>query len=313
MNYYIGVEGGGSKTTIILVNEHDETLITQTEGPSNYHAVGLETATHNIMHGITTCIEKTCTIPQDITAIAMGLAGHNNDTDHQTLQNALNKKLSEINLPNPTIVNDAVISLKSAQQNPNAIILICGTGSNCYGVNAHGQEAWVGGLEWLISDEGSGYMMGQRALRAATQSMDGRIPHTILEELVTTKLNVPNMREAATIVHAPAFTKSKVAELALLVFEAESRGDKVAKKIIQDSINEAFLMVATAAKNLKIEQEIFDFIPTGSILHNPVFSNPLTTLLKSEYPKINLITREKPAIWGAILLARAPTSHFIIQ
>jgi N-acetylglucosamine kinase-like BadF-type ATPase len=304
MHYFLGVEGGGSKTNILLTDQNENKLAENTTGPSNYHVVGIEGVVNTIIQGIHVCLDHAVIQPQDVAAICMGLAGLNTQTDRDILDTALTPKLQQINLPQPTLVNDAVISLVSAAEKPNAVLLISGTGSNCYGVNEQGEEVWVGGLEQLLSDDGSGYMIGAKALRVATQSMDGRIPHSILEDLVLQKLQVPNMREASRIVQSPAFTKTKVAELAPVVFEAEQKGDIAAKKIIQESINEAYIMVSTAVKRLGLETKEFDFVLTGSISHTEVFNKPLINMLKSEYHKINITSREKPPLMGAIKLAK---------
>jgi N-acetylglucosamine kinase-like BadF-type ATPase len=46
--YYIGVEGGGTKTKGIIVTSSAAVIASAEAGPSNYHSAGLETAKANI-------------------------------------------------------------------------------------------------------------------------------------------------------------------------------------------------------------------------------------------------------------------------
>jgi N-acetylglucosamine kinase-like BadF-type ATPase len=305
MNYFLGVEGGGSKTNVLLADQDSTQIATATTGPSNYHVVGITGAVVNIIDGIYQCLEKARINPSKIRGIGMGIAGINTDTDKKNLDEAISPKLEMRGLPKAEIVNDTVISLLASATLPNAVLLICGTGSNCYGINDASEEVWVGGIESVLSDDGSGYMMGLKALRSAAQSMDGRIQHTILEDLILKELNVVSMREASLIVQSSSFTKTNIAALAMLVFEAEKEGDSAAKKIIRESIDEAYTMVITAIRRLKIQEKEFNFILTGSISHNEVFNKPLITLLKNDYPGLRLPEKEQHPLWGAIKIAHS--------
>ena len=66
----------------------------------------------------------------------------------------------------------------------NGIIIICGTGSNCYGINEEGMHAKTTGWDYILGDEGSGTSMGFKTLRAIMKAYDGRGPQTMLIKTV---------------------------------------------------------------------------------------------------------------------------------
>lgn len=57
-----------------------------------------------------------------------------------------NSKIKNYLIPTKTIVyNDTRIGLAAGSNSKNSIMIICGTGSNCYGINEKGEEAKANG------------------------------------------------------------------------------------------------------------------------------------------------------------------------
>ncbi len=53
--YYLGVDGGGSKTLAVIVNERGEEVGRGLASGANYNSVGLETAIQHVRAAITIC------------------------------------------------------------------------------------------------------------------------------------------------------------------------------------------------------------------------------------------------------------------
>jgi N-acetylglucosamine kinase-like BadF-type ATPase len=103
------------------------------------------------------------------------------------------------------------------------------------------QVAVADGLGWLLGDEGSGFWIGQRVVRAALADLDGRGPSTALTPLLLARLGVPapsqaGDREPITAVVRALYASPPVrlADYAGLVFEAD--GDGTAGRILDDAI-----------------------------------------------------------------------------
>jgi N-acetylglucosamine kinase-like BadF-type ATPase len=202
------------------------------------------------------------------------------------------------------LVNDAVIAMRAATTNPNAILIIMGTGSNCYGTNAHGQEVWVSGLDYLLSDEAGGYTLGLKVLRAAVRSFDGRDSKTILEELVCKELQLSNLRDLKNIVYSPAYGKKEIAHFSKLALQAYQQNDLTAIRLVHEIVEEAKSMVAAAHKRLSLNGHPFDLIMVGGLTHDRIIQSLLSDQIHKDYPSSKLIFPTQKSSRGAALLAR---------
>ncbi len=309
MKYYLGVDAGGTKTHTIIVNENDEVIGEYTSGSGNHTAVGLEKALDNIFESIIAAklkAEKTIKDELTVSGSCAGLAGLDTDKDREVLTNVLDKLFYKLGLKAPIIVNDTQIGLRSATDNKNAMVIICGTGSNCYARNEEGKEVRVGGLEYILSDEASGYAMGSKALHFAAKSFDGRVKKTMLEDMIIEKLQVTNMREAKNIVHG--YEKRDFANLVYLIFDAYRQDDWAAKQIVEETVKEGFVMVKTAADKLDY-QKPFDVVYIGGLFENTNFAKKMSDRIKAEYPLANIIIHDRAPAWGAIKMAKENLQH----
>src|ERR1044071_335496 len=178
MNYIIGVDGGGTKTLALLADLDGLVIARGVSGPSNYNAVGFETACEALENAINAARSSQ---PGEISALCLGLAGAGRQEDIEQFQLWAVEKFPRTAVK---VVNDAEILLAAASPSGPALALICGTGSIVYGRTVRGELIRAGGWGYLFGDEGSGYAMGQAALRAVMQAYDRRGPSTLLTDLV---------------------------------------------------------------------------------------------------------------------------------
>src|SRR5690606_13048274 len=136
-----------------------------------------------------------------IDAAVMGLAGMDTPREHEQALAVFSNVLSGYTLRSFTLVNDVEIALEVGTDNPNALAIIADTGSNCFGRNAAGDTAKTGGMDFLLSDQGSGYEIGRYVLRSAVKSFDGRDEKSILENLVCEHFHINSIRDLKDAVH----------------------------------------------------------------------------------------------------------------
>src|SRR4030043_2174829 len=157
-NYYIGVDGGGTKTQAVLTDANKKIIKRAFSGGSNPSVFGIDASLPRIYEAVyKVTLGKLSNIPA-----CLAIAGLNSKEDKKNFYNNLfkNKKLSKILAKSSIVVNDTVAALRSATVDKNAIVVIAGTGSNCWGRNEKGEEAKAGGLDYILSDEGGGYVFG---------------------------------------------------------------------------------------------------------------------------------------------------------
>ena len=208
------------------------------------------------------------------------------------------------------MVNDIVIALESGTDNPNAVALISGTGSNCYGRNAQGQEAKTGGMDYILTDQGSGFYIGSAMLREVVKSFDDRGPKTTLEKMICEYFHLASVADLKTVVYNPTLSKAEIADLALMCFQALEQKDVVAQTIIDLAIEELTLMAVTVINKLNMGGEPLDLVLAGGVTKNQYFKAKLSEKILTQYSQIKIVVPEKEPVFGALKMAQK--AHFTI-
>lgn len=258
--YYLGVDGGGSKTLAVIVNERGEELGRGLAGSANYNAVGLEAAVRHISTAVEQATHAAgCQFP--LHKAWFGLAGIDRAADHQILLPHL-RELAEV----VHLTNDAELLL-AGLENALGVVLISGTGSIALGRDATGQRARSGGWGHILGDEGSGYVIAQQALQAVVRASDGRGPHTALSERVLHTWNLQNTDELIGEVYNEP-DKAKIASLSSCVMLTARAGDPVAAAILQQAAKELALAVHAVCQALEFPDQEVPLALGGGLLIN---------------------------------------------
>lgn len=300
--FFLAVDGGGTKTTVWVANEKGEKIGEGKAGPMSLAATSPADATANFM----TAVEQaTTSLEEDISFhVLIGLAGVDTkeEIEHAKtfFSDAFKKKCTCSEFK---VVNDTVIALASGTHSANAICLISGTGSNCFGRNANGKMINAGGLDYLLADQGSGFDIGQQTLRAAVKSYDHRSKKSLLEKLVCDHFKIDSIAQLKNKVYHPQLNKTQIAELARICFSAREQFDATANEIIAEAIEEMILMVTAVMKRLVLVNTPTDLVLIGGIATDPYTKSQLKVRLKTKYSNLNIIVPEQPPVYGALQLA----------
>jgi glucosamine kinase len=256
-----GVDGGGTKTHTVVMDQDERVLGEGDAGPSNPLRVGIAAAAIAIREAL----DRACTSARvrrtDIFAVEIGLAGARRKELSARMEDALrNLGISQIE-----VVSDAEIALFGATDGEPGVVVIAGTGSVSCGVNARHRRTRAGGWGPLAGDEGGGSWIARRALRAIAYAADGRGPETSLTAEGCSYFHVSNADDLSTAIYAPTITNERIAGFAKPVIEAAKAGDQVARGIIIEGGRELGIAAATVIRNLKMEQERFQVAYVGSV------------------------------------------------
>lgn len=301
MNFFIGIDGGGTKTHCILSDSNLNILAETYGGPSNFLIIGTETVCKTLVE----IIEKVISIAKvdgtKIKSILLGSTGAGRQADALHLQNAFKNYCLEknITLPDFFVESDAVIALEGAFSGNPGAIMIAGTGSIMFGKDSNGNIHRVGGFGRLIGDEGSGYIIGREGLTSVARYFDGRNEKNLIVDLLNEKFNISNMESLINQVYKYNFD---IASVAPLVIEAAELGDKEAIKIIGQQ--SGLLVNHVTAMTKKLNTEIFPLSFVGGLLSNKNFySNRVIELLNKKHPQVLIKNPDYPPEIGAVLLA----------
>lgn len=299
---YLGVDGGATKTTAVVIGEDKNILGQGTAAGSNANVLGFEKAIINIKVAIDQVLnDKTI---DDLTAAYLAISGINSPDDKSRWRKAIasNPELSQ--LPKLTLVNDTQAALRAGTDGKNAIVIIAGTGSNCYGRNVKGQEAKSGSQDYLLADEGSAYAIGTSILHKITQSLDGRGQKTVLTDLLFEKYKINSLRELSSLVYKKPWNKSDIAAVAPLLEEALSQKDLVAQNILDQTVFDLASMIRAVAQSLEITSQKFNVVTTGSVFKVKQIQKGLKEKVLKFAANAKFTTPKVNSAVGAAYLAR---------
>jgi glucosamine kinase len=165
--YYLGIDGGGTKTTCAVGNE-SQLLAIATAGPSNIVRVGESQARQSLQQSVRQACASAGIAPAEVSRTCVGGSG----AGRPELAKIVRSFLAEI-LPTPIdVVGDIQIALEAAFGKGPGVIVIAGTGSIAYGRNQQGTTARAGGWGFAIGDEGSAHWIGRAAVSAILHASD---------------------------------------------------------------------------------------------------------------------------------------------
>lgn len=258
---YLGVDGGGTKTHAVIIDERQRVAGKGLAGPSNPLRVGIACAATAIREAIDIACAAAGAERAGILAAKVGLAG----VRRGDLRVRMREALTGLGIRVLDVVTDADIALFGATGGAPGIVLIAGTGSVCCGTNARGVHLCAGGWGPLAGDEGSGSWIARRALQAVAQASDGRGPQTALSQAALAYFDAATMDELALAIYAPSMTNERVAGLCRHVIEAAQAGDEVARGIIMQAGRELGAAAVAVISHLRMNRERFQVAYVGGV------------------------------------------------
>lgn len=307
MNYILGVDGGGSKTTVQIADISGKVISQAVSGSSSYKSVGINRAIGNLNTAVFDAVKK-LKVTRDIYFISscFGFAGNDAGEDSKTYRKIVfNDKLNSYLNPKGTIIcNDTRIGLESGSESKNKIIIIAGAGSNCFGINEDGKQAGASGWDFILADEGSGYSVGLKALKAIVKAYDGRGEKTLLSKTILEELNLNEIPGLIKWAYGGLFSKDKISALAETVSSTAKMGDKVSIDILAEEAEEAVISVTTVANKLGFKDKAFDLVLVGGLFKcEEYFKNILINRLRENFPKIKSMPLVGNPAGGAVKMA----------
>ena len=183
-SFFLGFDGGGTKTECVLVDREGKVVARSHEGPSNPLRLrtGYTRAWFALSEAADAVLSRAKITGSDIRGICAGLGGAGRASVARHIASFL-----ERNFPNAQVraTTDLEIALEAAfDPGAEGMILLAGTGSAALGRDADGRIVRVGGRGPWISDEGSAFDIGRRAVRAVALAEEGRGPETLLSQRI---------------------------------------------------------------------------------------------------------------------------------
>ncbi len=301
MKYFVGLDGGGTKTKCVVTDENLNILFEQSDGPSAFLHLGTEPVSQTIYKLISKAAKSLKIEISNFNAILIGSTGAGRKKDAAKLKYSFKRFLKNkgIVFNNFYVESDARIALEGAFSGQPGSILIAGTGSIMFGKDKNGKIYRVGGFGKLIGDDGSGFSIGRKGLIAVARYYDGRGSATVLRKLLSDNFKIKNTSQLITEVYQNNFD---IALFAPFVINAAFEGDKISKQIIQEESDELIAHVKAMQKRLNIETMKLSLIG-GTIANDNFYSKIFKKKIDEETKNVIIQLPDYPPEIGAVLMA----------
>lgn len=269
--YYLGVDGGGSKTTAVVFNEKGEFICKACGESINYYSVGIENARKAMADIINSLNQKSF----DCAVIGMSAL------NERASEEETNRFCGGIIESKKTIMDsDLYVALEAMDENGECAVVISGTGSMALRRNPDGVIAHAGGWGYILGDEGSGYSIGLSGIKAAIRAAEGSEEKTALTEECINYFSIGNIYDLIDLYYDRTVSRKTTAAFAKNVISLAESCDKTADAIVR---NEAKLLSKTvSALLIDTKSDIPIGLWGGIFQHNKYFCNIFTDYLKSD-------------------------------
>ncbi|MGQ0561424.1 MAG: N-acetylglucosamine kinase [Gemmatimonadota bacterium] len=232
MSFYIGIDGGGTRTTALVTDENGTELARLDGEPGLVDVLDPEAGAH-VLAGLASAALAQAKVNARASVLVCALAGAAREPERTRLEERLAAQGVAVQVH---VLSDFEAAVQDAFGNGSGILVIAGTGSSAWGRNQDGRAARAGGWGQLLGDEGSGYALGLAALQNCVRAHDGRGTDERWIRLVLAHTAVATPE--ALVRWAAGASKADIAALARIVFEAADQRVAGAHVLIEEAATE---------------------------------------------------------------------------
>jgi glucosamine kinase len=300
MAFFLGIDGGGTKTRCVLADETTVVAKSMTGGCSV-----IRHGEQQAREALHSAIGQVCTtgkIPLErIGGICIGVTGAARPEIAGKIRGIVSEMVPGLSAAKIEVIGDNVIALEAAFGTGAGVITIAGTGSIVYGRDADGKTVRAGGWGFAVSDEGSGYWIGRRAISAILAARD-RGGEAALEAMVLHAWKIKGIDEL--VQQANATPPPDFPRLFSIVLRAAEEGDDAARGLLTEAGMELARLTTIAVRRL-VTAGMLPISTTGSVFRQSaevrqVFYNTL----RASFPGIEVRQDLADPVEGALARAR---------
>ncbi len=301
MQYVVGIDGGGTKTTAAVVGEDLGMVASATTGPANGRSVGMDIASANIAEAVESALRIAGVGLANVDAMCMCLAGFDTDLDLPVPQRAVRL----LGFQGAAIMeNDVVGAWAGATDAKPGVVVIAGTGATALGMNARGELWRTDGWDYILGDTGSGFAIGQTGIRTAMKALDGRAEPTLLVRELAGTYGVRNAEEMRRLVDSTHFGKFEIARFAARVAAAAADGDTAAQAILTQAGRDLADDAIAIIRKLGMQNESFPVSTVGGVFKSVAWVIPaFRETVAQVAPRATFTAPHHPPEMGAAILA----------
>jgi glucosamine kinase len=276
---FLGIDGGGSKTAFLLVDEHEQPIARTQAGPCNWLSVGPDAARLAIQEGASRLFET-----PDV--VCGGFAGAGRAEGKAFYTDLLRSVFPQSKI---IVESDTFIAYLSAIGVDPGVLLIAGTGSIAVGRKTDGTLLRVGGWGPFFGDEGGGFWIGREAIRTALRLMD-REKQNEFAGMIAQSLGLASVQQVITAWRAGTLGVPGVAALfssIVSIYPSEPAG-----RILREAAGHLRDLIHIAIE--RVDNATYTLSLSGSVARHPV----MRSLIAMEFTE-----PQRTPEWGAVKVA----------
>lgn len=295
----LAVDGGNSKTDVVVVSEHGEVLGTARGGAFVPQLDGVAAATDAVAAALDA-------LPAGVPSrgfdhVSACLAGADLPVEEEALARAFAARGFGADV---VVRNDTFALLRAGTSAPWGVAVVCGAGINAVGVSPAGDVARFPALGRLSGDWGGGHGLGEEALWHAVRAEDGRGAPTVLAGLVSAHFGTATVEELVLGLHLGHVDGGRLHELAPGVLAAARDGDAVARALAERQAEEVTVLAEVCLRRLGLLETPTEVVLGGGLLTSgdPLLAELLAAGFARRAPHAVPIVAQAPPVLGAALL-----------
>lgn len=275
---YLGIDGGGTKTSAVFANEDKKILLRLSGKTINYYSAGMSAARNNLKEIISEASEKLG--ETEFKSVFIGSSA----LDKEATQKEI-KEFTDgiINAQKIAMNSDLYVALCGCKSQKNKIIVISGTGSMAL-LQCGEKITKRGGWGHILGDEGSGYSISLSFLKKLVIMYDNKKCDELISA-VCRHFGLSSFEEIIDFVYGKTTGKEKLASLCPLVLSFAQNGNELSLNTVTEECNSLFRTV----KPLIINGDNPDIFLYGGVFQNSDFYRSLFCgFIKNEFDGVNV-------------------------
>jgi len=296
--YFIGVDGGTTKTIALAADEHGQILGSARGTGSNWTGEDVEIPMAVVIQTVQTALDQAGLRGDDITLGVFSLAGADWPEDH-TRREAV---LSKAGITQQLIVkNDSFGGLRAGISRPYGMVIAAGTGLNAAVIAPDGRE-WAFGY---YETYGGAHTIAKEAFAAVLRAEDGRDGPTLMTAMVLKKLNFPTVEAVLRASVSQKIDRGAFLSLCPIVFDAALNGDSAAEQILLRQGRGLAEYAAAMVRRFGMRDLEFEVVLAGSVFKGsgPLLVDTITQEVHRAAPRAVIVRPRFEPVVGSLLMA----------
>ena len=287
--YWIGIDGGGTKTTAVIGNCSGQIIAKYYGESGNLTAISIEQLYERLNDIIEHLLMKANVEMDSVEIIFAALAGADRISEQKKIYQAFQQSPIFDKL---RVQSDVHAALATGTWGREGTLMIAGTGSIIFGW--HQDKSFrIGGWGYLLGDEGSGYHLGKLALRSILRAYDQNLKLKPFQEEILNYFEMKSPPEIITTIYSSPNPVTIISSISKIVLTAYKEDDS-AKEIISIIHGELLHLIELAYDRIDFTKPL--------VLHGGLFSNELfySEFVNRVSLKFSNLYVTKPHVIGAV-------------